>query len=256
MQCHYNCHQEIFSDWSQKVPCCHSSTFSLKIEEKDFFKNIFVKIQQMLHEDVQEISLQLSPRNMTTENSPLEIQFRNNIQIIFDSTLNNISPNCWKAVIMVVAMPVIYNDCGEASNDCKIVVTDLKTDNYLWQALTLKCWWLIIALKSHLFLCFALSFYIFKGTWSKETLTKKKHKMLKSAFQNQIFWRFSSKEEVQRTTKQLLFNLLLSLTYMIVRAHVVALNTLASTLKSVDSTTHLIFVQYIISTCRNAPKSV
>ena len=141
-----------------------------------FFLNIFVKIQQMLHEDVQEISLQLSPRNMTTENSPLEIQFRNNIQIIFDSTLNSISLTCWRAVIMVVAMPVIYNDCGEASNDCKIVVTDLKTDNYLWQALTLKCWWLIIALKPHLFLCFTLSFYIFKGTWSNETLTKKNTK--------------------------------------------------------------------------------
>ena len=85
----------------------------------------------MLYEDVQEISLQLSPRNMATENRPLEIQFRNNIQIIFDSTLNSISPNCWKAVITVVARPVIYNDCGEASNGCKIVVTDLKTDNYL-----------------------------------------------------------------------------------------------------------------------------
>ena len=126
---------------------------------------------------------------MATENSRLEIQFRNNIQIIFDSTLNSISLTCWRAVIMVVAMPVIYNDCGEASNDCKIVVTDLKTDNYLWQALTLKCWWLNIALKFHLFLCFTLSFYIFKGTWSKETWTKKSKNI---AFQNQTFWRFLS----------------------------------------------------------------
>ena len=155
------------------APRAHSHS---KLNKKIFFLNIFVEIQQMLHEDVQEISLQLSPRNMTTENSPLEIQFRNNIQIIFDSTLNSISLTCWRAVIMVVAMPVIYNDCGEASNDCKIVVTDLKTDNYLWQALTLKCWWLIIALKPHLFLCFTLSFYIFKGTWSNETLTKKNTK--------------------------------------------------------------------------------
>ena len=165
------------------------------------------------------------------------------LAMFFDSTLNSISLTCWRAVIMVVAMPVIYNDCGEASNDCKIVVTDLKTDNYLWQALTLKCWWLNIALKSHLFfLCFTLSFYIFKGTWSNETLTKKTQNAKECLSKSNILAIFVKQEEVQRTTKQLLFNLLLLLTYMIVRAHVVALNTLASTLKTVDSTTHLIVV--------------
>ena len=150
---------------SALLPGVHFQNFR---EKNICFLNIFVLIQHIFHENVQEISLQLSPRNMATESNPLQIQFRNNIQIIL-IVLNSISPNCWKAVIMVVAMPEIYNDCGEASNDCKIVVTDLKTNNYLWQALTLKWWWLNIALKSHLFLCFTLSFYIFKGTWSKET---------------------------------------------------------------------------------------
>ena len=39
----------------------------------------------MSRENVQEISLQLSPRNMATESNLLQIQFPNNIQIIFDS---------------------------------------------------------------------------------------------------------------------------------------------------------------------------
>ena len=51
-------------------------------------------------------------------------------QIIVDSIKQYFS-KFLKTVSKVVTMPEIYNDCGEGSNDCKIVVTDLKTDNYL-----------------------------------------------------------------------------------------------------------------------------
>ena len=127
------------------APRAHSHS---KLNKKIFFLNIFVEIQQMLHEDVQEISLQLSPRNMATENSRLEIQFRNNIQIIIGPESDHCLPlsltnslTHWltdSCLVNLIDVTLAFEDANSKLADVVTFADEDRVGNKLLQILKLR----------------------------------------------------------------------------------------------------------------------